>query len=154
MGSILLVHISICVSISLSFRLNYIWFIFLFRFMLEASYPWLIYIKIMFIKDLHLTVLQLFSQLTNWFIFFCFNRTLSNSLETVLTLVGLYHWPCMRNYPSKISLHSRKWGLIVAALACAIRPTSAIIWVYVGILELFLTRDRLRFVVLEVVPIG
>lgn len=108
----------------------------------------------MFIKDLHLTVLQLFSQLTNWFIFFCFNRTLSNSLETVLTLVGLYHWPCMRNYPSKISLHSRKWGLIVAALACAIRPTSAIIWVYVGILELFLTRDRLRFVVLEVVPIG
>ncbi|KAJ9153496.1 hypothetical protein P3X46_026926 [Hevea brasiliensis] len=96
----------------------------------------------------------LFSQLSNWFIFFCFNRTLSNSLEAVLTLVGLYHWPCMRDYPHKIPLLSRKWGLIVAALACAIRPTSAIIWVYVGILELFVTCDRLRFIILEVVPIG
>ncbi|KAK9274821.1 hypothetical protein L1049_022073 [Liquidambar formosana] len=31
----------------------------------------------------------LFSQLANWFMFFCFTRTLSNSLETVLTLVSL-----------------------------------------------------------------
>ncbi|KAJ9189502.1 hypothetical protein P3X46_000787 [Hevea brasiliensis] len=97
----------------------------------------------------------LFSQLANWFMFYCFNRTLSNSLETVLTLVGLYFWPCMREYPSKVSLVStRKWGLTVAALACAIRPTSAIIWVYVGLLELFVTRDKLRFIILEVVPIG
>lgn len=96
----------------------------------------------------------LFSQLANWFMFFCFNRTLSNSLETVLTLVGLYYWPCMRASPSKVPLVLRKWGLAIAALACAIRPTSAITWVYVGLLELAVTRDRLKFLVLEVVPIG
>ncbi|KAG6739793.1 hypothetical protein POTOM_057408 [Populus tomentosa] len=96
----------------------------------------------------------LFSQLANWFMFFCFNRTLSNSLETVLTLVGLYYWPCMRASPSKVPLVLRKWGLAIAALACAIRPTSAITWFYVGLLELAVTRDRLKFLVLEVVPIG
>ncbi|CAN1179055.1 Mannosyltransferase APTG1 [Linum perenne] len=96
----------------------------------------------------------LFSQLTNWFMFFCFNRTLSNSLETVLTLVGLYHWPCMRISPGDASLVSRKLGLLISGLACAIRPTCAITWVYVGLLELILTRDRIRFLALEVVPIG
>ncbi|KAK1549848.1 hypothetical protein Q3G72_008903 [Acer saccharum] len=96
----------------------------------------------------------LFSQMANWFMFFCFNRTFSNSLETVLTLVGLYYWPCMRVSSSKVSLGSRKWGLAVAALACAIRPTSAITWVYVGLLELLVTRDRLRFILLEAAPIG
>ncbi|KAJ6731647.1 GLYCOSYLTRANSFERASE [Salix purpurea] len=96
----------------------------------------------------------LFSQLANWFMFFCFNRTLSNSLETVLTLVGLYYWPCMRASPSKAPLVLRKWGLAIAALACAIRPTSAVTWVYIGLLELAVTRDRLKFLVLDVVPIG
>ncbi|XP_021276661.1 GPI mannosyltransferase 3 isoform X2 [Herrania umbratica] len=96
----------------------------------------------------------LFSQLANWFNFFCFNRTLSNSLETVLTLVGLYYWPCMRSSSNKVPSDSRKWGLAVAALACAIRPTSAITWVYVGLLELYLTHARLRFLFMELIPIG
>ncbi|XVF34305.1 hypothetical protein REPUB_Repub18cG0048100 [Reevesia pubescens] len=96
----------------------------------------------------------LFSQLANWFMFFCFNRTLSNSLETVLTLVGLYYWPSMRSSANKVPSVSRKWGLALAALACAIRPTSAITWVYVGLLELYLTHERLRFIFLELIPIG
>ncbi|KAE9462492.1 hypothetical protein C3L33_05597, partial [Rhododendron williamsianum] len=86
--------------------------------------------------------------------FYCFTRTLSNSLETVLTLVGLYHWPCIRASSSEVHSVSRKWGLLLAALACAIRPTSAITWAYVGILELLVTRDRLNFIFLEVAPIG
>ncbi|CAJ2649668.1 unnamed protein product [Trifolium pratense] len=96
----------------------------------------------------------LFSQLSNWFVFYCFTRTLSNSLETVLTLVSLYFWPCMRSSSDKSSYVSRKWGLLVATLACAIRPTSAITWMYVGFLELYNARDRLKFVFLEVAPIG
>lgn len=86
--------------------------------------------------------------------FYCTTRTLSNSLETVLTLVGLYYWPCMRVSSSKAPLVQRKWGLAAAALACAIRPTSAITWVYVGLLELFMARDRLKFIFLEAAPIG
>ncbi|KAL6980644.1 Mannosyltransferase aptg1 [Sarracenia purpurea var. burkii] len=102
----------------------------------------------------HVAQWALFSQLTNWFMFYCFTRTLSNSLETVLTLVGLYYWPCIRVSTSDVPSVSRKWGLVVAALACAIRPTSAITWAYVGLLELLMTRDKLRFIFLEVAPIG
>ncbi|TYJ29727.1 hypothetical protein E1A91_A06G086500v1 [Gossypium mustelinum] len=96
----------------------------------------------------------LFSQLANWFMFFCFNRTFSNSLETTLTLVGLYYWPSVRSSLNKAPSGSRKWGLALAALACAIRPTSAVTWVYVGLLELYLTHDRLRFIFVELIPIG
>ncbi|KAJ4836222.1 hypothetical protein Tsubulata_025597, partial [Turnera subulata] len=103
---------------------------------------------------IHLTIFQLFAQLANWFMFFCFNRTLSNSLETVLTLVSLYYWPCMRHSSSKVPWFSRKLGLALAALACAVRPTSAIIWIYVGLFELYLTASRLRFILAEVIPIG
>lgn len=96
---------------------------------------------------------SLFCQLANWFMFFCMNRTFSNCLETVLTIMGIYYWPCIRD-PSKDYPVNRKWGLVIAALACAIRPTSAIIWLYVGTLELFLTPSKVKFVVLEVIPVG
>ncbi|WZZ30672.1 hypothetical protein YC2023_014073 [Brassica napus] len=96
---------------------------------------------------------SLFCQMANWFMFFCMNRTFSNCLETVLTIMGLYYWPCIRD-PSKAHPVNRKWGLVIAALACAVRPTSAIIWLYVGTLELFLTPNKVKFVVLEVIPIG
>ncbi|KFK25717.1 hypothetical protein AALP_AA8G150500 [Arabis alpina] len=96
---------------------------------------------------------SLFCQMANWFLFFCLNRTFSNCLETVLTIMGLYYWPCIRD-SSKAYPVNRKWGLFIAALACAIRPTSAIIWLYVGMLELFLTRNKVKFIILEVIPIG
>ncbi|WOG93982.1 hypothetical protein DCAR_0313272 [Daucus carota subsp. sativus] len=103
----------------------------------------------------HVAQWALFAQITNWFMFYCTTRTLSNSLETVLTLVGLYYWPCMRNSTSnKVSMVPRKYGLAAAALACAIRPTSAITWIYVGLLELIVARDRLKFIFLEAAPIG
>ncbi|KAL9243696.1 hypothetical protein vseg_017553 [Gypsophila vaccaria] len=96
----------------------------------------------------------LFSQFVNWFVFFCCTRTLSNSLETVLTIVSLYYWPCMRVATGEISSSSRKLGLFIAALACAIRPTSAIVWLYVGVLQLFAASDKMKFIFLEAVPIG
>ncbi|CAH8370595.1 unnamed protein product [Eruca vesicaria subsp. sativa] len=96
---------------------------------------------------------SLFCQMANWFMFFCMNRTFSNCLETVLTIMGLYYWPCIRDSSIGHTVN-RKWGLVIAALACAIRPTSAIIWLYVGTLELFLTPNKVKFIVLEVIPIG
>ncbi|XP_018512366.1 GPI mannosyltransferase 3 isoform X1 [Brassica rapa] len=101
----------------------------------------------------HVAAWSLFCQLANWFLFFCMNRTFSNCLETVLTIMGLYYWPCIRD-PSKDHPVNRKWGFVIAALACAIRPTSAIIWLYVGTLELFLTPSKVKFIFLEVIPIG
>ncbi|KAI0531492.1 hypothetical protein KFK09_001048 [Dendrobium nobile] len=97
----------------------------------------------------------LFSQLSNWFMFFCMPRTLSNSLETVLTIIGLYYWISFLG----ISKHyvpstSRKIALLISALACAIRPTSAIIWLYVGIFDILGIQKKLRFLFLEVLFIG
>lgn len=102
----------------------------------------------------HVAQWTLFSQLTNWFLLFCFTRTLSNSLETVISIVSLYYWPCIRVDSCHVPSRSRKLAVAFAALSCAIRPTSAITWIYVGILELFSTRDRFRFLLLEVAPIG
>lgn len=86
--------------------------------------------------------------------FYCITRTLSNSLETVLTVVGLYHWFSYRGSNKKVWFSSRMLALFVAALACGVRPTNAVIWVYIGVLDLLEMRGRLRFLFLEVVPIG
>ncbi|XP_077232697.1 alg9-like mannosyltransferase family isoform X2 [Tasmannia lanceolata] len=96
----------------------------------------------------------LFSQLTNWFMFFCLTRTLSNSLEAVLTIVSLFYWHSFRGSPNKVPLASRKLALAIAALACAVRPTNAIIWLYVGMWDLLETRCRMKLLFCEVLPIG
>ncbi|KAK8969474.1 Dol-P-Man:Man(7)GlcNAc(2)-PP-Dol alpha-1,6-mannosyltransferase [Platanthera guangdongensis] len=96
----------------------------------------------------------LFSQLSNWFMFFCMPRTSSNSLETVLTVAGLYYWISFLGVSKHVSSVSRRKALFISALACAIRPTSAIIWIYVGICDLLGIRRKYKFLFLEVLPIG
>ncbi|XP_020593825.1 GPI mannosyltransferase 3 [Phalaenopsis equestris] len=96
----------------------------------------------------------LFSQLSNWFMFFCMPRTFSNSLETVMTVTGLYYWISFLGYAKHAPFFSRKKALFISALACAIRPTSAIIWLYVGSFDLFGIQKKLRFLFLEVLSIG
>uniref|UniRef100_A0A0E0MYF9 Mannosyltransferase n=1 Tax=Oryza rufipogon TaxID=4529 RepID=A0A0E0MYF9_ORYRU len=114
----------------------------------------------------HVAQWALFSQLVNWFMFFCITRTLSNSMETVLTVTGLYYWfvaiesvkgnsvVSKQQAASKQSPPSRKMALLIAALACAIRPTSAITWLYVGLLDFIQMKSKSRFIFLEVVPLG
>ena len=64
----------------------------------------------------------------NWF---CATRTLSNSLETMLTVAGLSYWPWEWFSPSSINtadkskLHA---ALVLAATACLLRPTNVILW--------------------------
>lgn len=88
--------------------------------------------------------------------FFCITRTLSNSLETVLITVSLFYWPRHNFLSSEAcdSPMSRKLALFFAALSCAIRPTSAIVWLYIGILHFYETKDKIRFLIFDVLPIG
>ncbi|XP_071677501.1 mannosyltransferase APTG1 [Lolium perenne] len=114
----------------------------------------------------HVAQWALFSQLVNWFMFFCITRTLSNSLETVLTVAGLYYWFSAIESSKGISVdskqqtasyqspQSRKMALLIAALACAVRPTSAITWLYVGLLDFIQTKSKCRLLFLEVIPLG
>ncbi|KAF3323123.1 hypothetical protein FCM35_KLT13112 [Carex littledalei] len=105
--------------------------------------------------DEHVAKWALFCQMVNWFMFFCITRTLSNSLETVLTTIGIFYWFLAIATSKKSKLDaSRKLALAIAALACAIRPTSAITWFYVGLMDLFQVRSKFKFIFLEVIPVG
>ncbi|WZY80536.1 hypothetical protein YC2023_026920 [Brassica napus] len=48
-----------------------------------------------------LTFWELFYQMANWFMFFCMNRTFSNCLETVLTIMGLYYYRSFQGLSSQ-----------------------------------------------------
>lgn len=89
----------------------------------------------------------LFCQMINWFTFFCMVRPFSNCLEAVLTVAALYYWPNGKINPvntSSCPLTSRQLALFLAAVACAIRPTSAIVWLYVATYDLFQTDHKLQ----------
>lgn len=86
--------------------------------------------------------------LSNWFVIFCAPRTLSNSLETVLTIIGLHSYPLE---PIKLIVkrnnHYPFVGYaICAALSCLIRPTSALIWIPLGLWHLY--KSNTPFIVL------
>lgn len=97
----------------------------------------------------------LFCQLLNWFNFFCMPRTFSNCMETVLTTIALYYWWPSSATRSRVGfLTSRQLGILSAGLSCVMRPTSLIIWLYVGIAHLLETITKRQYIFEEVLPIG
>ncbi|ORY52951.1 hypothetical protein BCR33DRAFT_711359, partial [Rhizoclosmatium globosum] len=77
----------------------------------------------------------LVSSLICFFNFFCAVRTFSNSIETSLTAVAMFYWPW--NYTSKTTwtashIRNLQISLAFAAIACILRPTNAVIWLYLG----------------------
>lgn len=80
------------------------------------------------------SLMSLFSA-WNWY---CWCRSFSNSLELTLTIVALYY----------LSIASVGKSLVVAAFACLVRPTNAIIWLY-SLPWVFWRRPR--YVILSVV---
>ncbi|KAH9843180.1 Alg9-like mannosyltransferase family-domain-containing protein [Rhodofomes roseus] len=84
----------------------------------------------------------LFLSLTSFFHVLSLSRSLSNSLETTLTTVALSHYPWDTTTPPKRQDIRR--FLATAALACAVRPTNAVIWVYMSGLLLWRLRRQPR----------
>ena len=65
----------------------------------------------------------------NWFISYCTTRTLSNSIEAVVTVVALtYFDESSRKQIHKDALFRYSVFLMFAGLCCAIRPTAAVLW--------------------------
>ncbi|KAF7294762.1 Mannosyltransferase [Mycena indigotica] len=58
------------------------------------------------------------------------SRSLSNSLETSLTIIALSNYPWLIRPNVALDRSQLRKTLCSAALACAIRPTNAVIWVY------------------------
>ncbi|KAJ3227822.1 hypothetical protein HK099_000076 [Clydaea vesicula] len=78
----------------------------------------------------------LLCSLTSWFNFFSGSRTYSNNMETLFTLMAFYCWP----WPTlidKIDYNDFMISLVFASISCIFRPTSAIIWIFIGLHLLF-----------------
>ncbi|KAI0372949.1 glycosyltransferase family 22 protein [Pilatotrama ljubarskyi] len=69
-----------------------------------------------------------FLSLTSFFHGLSLSRSISNSAETSLTTVALSYFPWDVN-EARWSTDLQK-ALLFAALACAIRPTNAVLWIY------------------------
>ncbi|KAF2279667.1 uncharacterized protein EI97DRAFT_430697 [Westerdykella ornata] len=81
----------------------------------------------------------------NWF---CSTRTLSNCLETTLSSIALYHWPWHWPPAAHIlsPLYQLRLSLLLAAFACILRPTNALVWLAVSVPTLWQSSTRLRYV--------
>ncbi|KAM6425892.1 GPI mannosyltransferase 3 isoform 2-T2 [Liasis olivaceus] len=64
-----------------------------------------------------------FCQLCSWFTWYCCTRTLSNTMEAVLTTFALFYYPM-----EGANMESSRHYLALVALACVIRPTAAVLW--------------------------
>ncbi|KAF1834992.1 hypothetical protein BDW02DRAFT_588513 [Decorospora gaudefroyi] len=87
---------------------------------------------------------------------FCSTRTLSNCLETTLTSVAIYYWPWQRARertqitPQHLgSISELRLSLLLAALACILRPTNALVWLCVCLPSLWQASRKLRYVLVR-----
>jgi phosphatidylinositol glycan class B len=76
-------------------------------------------------------------QLLNWFLAFCLPRTYSNSLETVL-----FTWSLVFYFKRNDALKT----FLISALTLLIRPTSAVLFIPIGVHYLFVKKGSLSMV--------
>uniref|UniRef100_W5N7J0 Mannosyltransferase n=1 Tax=Lepisosteus oculatus TaxID=7918 RepID=W5N7J0_LEPOC len=89
------------------------------------------------------------SQLCSWFTWYCCTRTLTNTVETVLTTLALHYYPL---HGSKVQDSSKYLGLV--ALAVIIRPTALIVWLPLLGYHFLREDDKLNLVTHRVLPVG
>uniref|UniRef100_A0A0K0DLQ4 Mannosyltransferase n=1 Tax=Angiostrongylus cantonensis TaxID=6313 RepID=A0A0K0DLQ4_ANGCA len=86
--------------------------------------------------------------ISTWFVFYCAPRTLSNCLETVLTLIALLWYPFGSRH-----LNATVWPYMsIGMLTIAIRPTAALLWIVLGFSHLLRHPNPLRLLFLTVLP--
>ncbi|CCD72091.1 Mannosyltransferase [Caenorhabditis elegans] len=87
--------------------------------------------------------------LSSWFVFYCAPRTLSNSLETSLTLIALNWFP----FETK-NFKGPTWPYIaLGVLTIIIRPTVALIWLVFGVYHLYHSPTPVRLIFQLVLPV-
>ncbi|KAH6639344.1 Alg9-like mannosyltransferase family-domain-containing protein [Boeremia exigua] len=95
---------------------------------------------------------------------FCSTRTLSNCLETAITSVAVYHWPWHWTASSKSqeqgkpsaaaqghldSILQLRSSLLLAALACILRPTNILIWLPISAPTLWHAPKKMRYILIR-----
>ncbi|XP_034944229.1 GPI mannosyltransferase 3 [Chelonus insularis] len=87
-------------------------------------------------------------QLFNWYWYYCATRTLTNSLESSLTVIALSVFPWKRR-----TIHGSKY-LWLVGLMCIIRPTAAIIWIPLCIYHIISSNDSMLKLIKDYLSIG
>lgn len=87
--------------------------------------------------------------LCSWFTWYCCTRTLTNSMETTLTILALFYFPL----PGSKTQSSYKY-LTLVALAIIVRPTALIVWFPLLIYHFWQEGNKLRLITHRYVPIG
>jgi len=99
-----------------------------------------------------------FARVFSWFAFFCETRSFVNCLEGACVTWALTYWPFDALGERSGGASRRIKALTFAAMACALRPTSAMIWLPLGLRTLGNGKDgveaKLRFVFYEVVVVA
>uniref|UniRef100_A0A8C2VBX9 Mannosyltransferase n=1 Tax=Chinchilla lanigera TaxID=34839 RepID=A0A8C2VBX9_CHILA len=90
-----------------------------------------------------------FCQLCSWFTWYCCTRTLTNTMETILTTIALSYYPL----EGSKATHSVKYASLVA-LACLVRPTAIIPWVPLLLRHVWREQDRRRLILHSFLPVG
>lgn len=86
--------------------------------------------------------------LSTWFVFYCAPRTLSNCLETVLTLIALLWYPFENKH-----LSATVWPYMsIGMFTIAIRPTAALLWIVLGSSHLLRHPNPLRLLFHTALP--
>ncbi|EHB03559.1 GPI mannosyltransferase 3, partial [Heterocephalus glaber] len=90
-----------------------------------------------------------FCQLCSWFTWYCCTRTLTNTMETVLTTIALSYYPL----EGSKAVNSVKYTSLVA-LACLVRPTAIIPWVPLLLRHVWQEPAKCRLILCGFLPVG
>ncbi|XP_076851393.1 GPI alpha-1,2-mannosyltransferase 3 isoform X2 [Brachyhypopomus gauderio] len=91
-----------------------------------------------------------FCQLCSWFTWYCCTRTLTNSMETSLTVLALYYYYPLR--PAKT--HSSWRYLSLVSLAVVVRPTALIVWLPLLLHHLWREDNKIKLITHQGLPIA
>ncbi|XP_045504981.1 GPI mannosyltransferase 3 [Colias croceus] len=95
----------------------------------------------------------LFLILTSWFWFYTANRTLLQTVETVLVIIGLSVFPFKAGKMGYYDKENNSW-VWLAVISVFIRPTSAPIWLVLGLYNLFTTNQGKWLILQKYLPIS
>ncbi|XP_020736880.2 GPI mannosyltransferase 3 isoform X2 [Odocoileus virginianus] len=87
--------------------------------------------------------------LCSWFTWYCCTRTLTNTMETVLTIIALFYYPM----EGSKSMNSVKYSSLVA-LAFIIRPTAVIPWIPLLFRHFWQEQRKLDLILHQFLPVG
>ncbi|XP_029430898.1 GPI mannosyltransferase 3 [Rhinatrema bivittatum] len=108
-----------------------------------------IYLLIKHLENAETAKWVYFCQLCSWFTWYCCTRTLTNTMETVLTSFALFYYPLEG---SKTKSNCKYLTLV--ALAFVIRPTAMILWVPLLFCHFLYEQKLLDLLLQRCVPIG